>query len=142
MELPIVNGKQMKKRVFLPVSAETGFTLIELLVVMTIIATLLTLAAPRYLGNVDKARESVLAENLATLRDVIDKHYADTGTYPGELQDLVSRRYIRKIPLDPFTDSNRTWIIVPSQDPEKAGIFDIHSGAKTRARDGSYYRDW
>jgi len=137
-----VNGEQMKNCAFLPASTETGFTLIELLVVMTIIATLLTLAAPRYMGNVDKARESVLTENLATLRDVIDKHYADTGRYPTELQDLVTSRYIRKIPLDPLTDSNRTWIIVPSQDPEKAGIFDIHSGAKTRARDGSYYRDW
>lgn len=132
----------MNKPTLPPAAAETGFTLIELLVVMTIIATLLTLAAPRYMGNVDKAKESVLAENLATLRDVIDKHYADTGAYPADLQELVTRRYIRKIPLDPLTDSNRTWIVVSSQDPEKAGIFDIHSGAKTRARDGSYYRDW
>lgn len=119
-----------------------GFTLIELLVVMTIIATLLTLAAPRYMGNVEKAKESVLSENLATLRDVIDKHYADTGSYPMVLQDLVTLRYIRKIPLDPMTDSNLTWVIVAPPDTQKGAVFDVHSGAKTRARNGSYYRDW
>jgi general secretion pathway protein G len=119
-----------------------GFTLIELLVVMTIIATLLALAAPRYIGNVDKAKESVLRENLASLRDVLDKHYADTGQYPAALDALVTHKYMRKIPIDPITDSNRTWIVVAPSDSEKGGVFDIHSGATGRARDGTSYRDW
>lgn len=120
----------------------TGFTLIELLVVMTIIATLLALAVPRYTGNVDKARESVLRENLASLRDVIDKYYADTGKYPLALDELVAHRYLRKIPLDPITGSNRTWIVIPPNEPEKGAVFDVHSGATARARDGTSYRDW
>ena len=119
-----------------------GFTLIELLVVMAIIATLLSLAAPRYIGNVDKAKESVLRENLSTLRDVIDKFYSDTGKYPMVLEDLVTYKYLRKIPIDPTTESNRTWIIVAPENSDLGGIFDIHSGSTSRARDGTLYHDW
>jgi general secretion pathway protein G len=119
-----------------------GFTLIELLVVMAIIATLLTFAAPRYVGSVDKAKEAVLRENLASLRDVLDKHYADTGKYPTTLDELVTHKYLRKIPMDPMTDSNRTWIVIPPDDPRKGSVFDIRSGAAGRARDGTLYRDW
>lgn len=119
-----------------------GFTLIELLVVMAIIATLLSFAAPRYIGNVDKAKESVLRENLSTLRDVLDKFYADTGKYPQALDELVTRKYLRKIPLDPITDSNRSWVVVPPENPDLGAVFDIHSSATARARDGSLYRDW
>jgi general secretion pathway protein G len=119
-----------------------GFTLIELLVVMAIIATLLSFAAPRYIGSVDKAKEATLKENLATLRDVIDKHYADTGKYPATLDELVTRKYLRKIPVDPVTDSSRTWIVVPPDDAEKSGVFDVVSGASGKARDGSAFRSW
>ncbi len=123
-------------------NTHAGFTLIELLVVMAIIATLLSLAAPRYIGNVDKSKEAVLRENLATLRDVLDKHYADTGKYPVALDELVNARYMRKIPIDPVTDSNRTWVVVSPEDPQKGGVFDVHSGASGKARDGTLYRDW
>jgi general secretion pathway protein G len=119
-----------------------GFTLIELLVVMAIIATLLSIAAPRYIGNVDKAKESVLRENLSTLRDVIDKFYSDTGKYPAVLDDLVTQKYLRKIPSDPITDSNQTWTIVTPENLDLGGIADIHSGSSSRARDGSLYREW
>jgi len=125
-----------------PGNTRAGFTLIELLVVMAIIATLLSLAAPRYIGNVDKSKEAVLRENLATLRDVLDKHYADTGKYPAALDELVNARYMRKIPIDPITDSNRTWVVIPPEDPQKGGVFDVHSGASGKARDGTLYRDW
>ncbi len=109
---------------------------------MAIIATLLSLAAPRYIGNVDKSKEAVLRENLATLRDVLDKHYADTGKYPVALDELVNARYMRKIPIDPVTDSNRTVVVVSPEDPQKGGVFDVHSGASGKARDGTLYRDW
>ena len=118
-----------------------GFTLIELLVVMAIIAVLLSLSVPRYFGGVDKAKEATLQENLATVRDVLDKHYADTGKYPATLDDLVARGYLRKVPRDPVTDSNRTWIIVPPNDPQKGGVFDIQSGAPGSTRGGVRYRD-
>jgi general secretion pathway protein G len=128
--------------VVLVIKRKTGFTLIELLVVMTIIATLLSFAAPRYIGSVDKAKEATLKENLATLRDVIDKHYADTGVYPATLNELVTRRYLRKIPIDPVTDSNETWIVIPPDDAQKGGVFNVTSGAVGRSRDGSAFQNW
>lgn len=125
-----------------PPLRQRAFTLIELLVVMSIIATLLSLAVPRYIGNVDKAKEAVLRENLASLRDVLDKHFSDTGKYPMALDELISRRYLRKIPVDPLTDSNRSWVLVAPADPKMGAIFDVRSGAKGKARDGNAYSDW
>lgn len=119
-----------------------GFTLIELLVVLAIIATLLSFAAPRYSGSVDKAKEAVLRENLASLRDSLDKHYGDSGVYPATLDELVSKRYLRRMPEDPVTGSASTWIPVAPSDPEKGGVADVRSGAQGRARDGSFYKDW
>lgn len=119
-----------------------GFTLIELLVVMAIIATLLTLVAPRYFHSVEKSKEAVLRENLVTLRDLLDKHYADTGNYPENLQVLVARKYLRSIPVDPVAGSADAWILVPPENPEKVGVYDVRSGAPGKARDGTLYSEW
>jgi len=124
------------------VTGKRGFTLIELLVVMTIIALLLTIAVPRYFGSVDRAKESVLRENLATLRESLDKYYGDTGKYPATLEALVEQRYLRSIPVDPITDSAKTWVAIPPADPQKGGVFDVKSGARDQARDGTSYSDW
>lgn len=123
-------------------TGKRGFTLIELLVVMTIISLLLTLAVPRYFGNVEKTKESVLRENLAALRQTIDKFSADTGKYPSALEELVTRRYLHKVPIDPVTDSSSTWIVIPPRDPQQGGVYDVKSGAPGKARDGTLYRDW
>lgn len=121
---------------------QRGFTLIELLVVLAIIATLLSLAVPRYTGSVDKAKESVLKENLSTLREAIDKHYGDTGKYPATLDDLVTKRYLRRIPVDPITDSATSWVVLPPADPQKGAVFDVKSGAPGKSRDGTAYSSW
>lgn len=119
-----------------------GFTLIEMLVVMAIIATLLTLAAPRYFGSLDRANEAVLKENLKAMRDTLDKFYADQGRFPSNLDELAEMRYFRGVPVDPITESNQTWISVSHPDADKQGIADIKSGAPGNARDGSAYADW
>lgn len=119
-----------------------GFTLIELLVVMAIVGLLLTIAVPRYFGGVNRAEETVLRENLHQMRDAIDKHYADNARYPDSLDDLVSRKYLRKIPADPIAGGSDTWIPVPPADPGKGGIFDVKSGAKGNGRDGTPYNSW
>lgn len=121
---------------------QRGFTLVELLVVLAIIATLLSLAVPRYSGSVDKAKESVLRENLATLREAIDKHYGDTGKYPATLDDLVIKHYVRRIPVDPITDSATSWVVLPPADPQKGAVFDVKSGAPGKSRDGTPYATW
>ncbi len=107
-----------------------GFTLVELMVVLTIIALMLSVVVPDYIGRVQRAEEAVLQENLTAMRDALDKHYADAGRYPASLTDLVSKRYLRTIPADPMTRSASTWVAVPPNDREKGGVYDVRSGAK------------
>lgn len=121
---------------------KNGFTLIELLVVMAIISTLLMLALPRYFNSVDKSKEAVLRQNLASTREVLDKYYGDNGKYPDSLDDLVSKKYLRSLPADPIADSSTAWLIIPPDSPEKGGVFDIRSSAPGTARDGTAYQDW
>jgi len=119
-----------------------GFTLIELLVALAILATLLAIAVPRYFQSMDKANEAVLRENLAVLRDSIDKFYSDTGKYPQTLAELTEKKYLRKIPQDPMTSSATTWVIVPPERPELGGVLDVRSGSPDLARDGSRFSTW
>jgi general secretion pathway protein G len=119
-----------------------GFTLVELLVVMAVLATLLTLVAPRYQDSVVRAKEAVLRENLYQLRDAVDKYHADKARYPETLEALVAERYVRRLPLDPLTDSAATWIAVPPADPAAAGVADVRSGATGRSLDGTDYAAW
>jgi general secretion pathway protein G len=119
-----------------------GFTLIELLVVMVIIATLLTIAVPRYFGSLDRSKEAVLKENLYQMRDAISKYYADKGKYPESLDSLAADKYLRKIPLDPITESATTWVPVPPEDPQKGGVYDVKSGAPGKAIDGTEFSAW
>jgi general secretion pathway protein G len=111
------------------VMRRVGFTLIELLVVMAVIATLLTLALPRYFGSIDKSKEAVLKENLFQLRDAISRYHADKGKYPETLESLASDKYLRKVPLDPITDSATTWIVIPPEDRQRGGVYDVKSGS-------------
>lgn len=121
---------------------KNGFTLVELLVVIAIIATLLTLAVPRYFSSVEKSKEVVLKENLVMMRDALQKYYSDKGKYPEKLEDLAKDRYLRKIPLDPITDSDATWVVVPPADAAKGSVYDVQSGAPGRALDGTAYSEW
>ena len=119
-----------------------GFTLIELLVVMAIIATLLTIAVPRYFASVQRSKEAVLRENLYQLRDAIGKYRADRAAYPETLDALAAAQYLRSVPIDPLTESAQTWISLPPPDPSEQGVFDVKSGAQGKALDGSEYSTW
>ena len=119
-----------------------GFTLIELLVVLAIVALLLTLAVPRHLPRIDGARETILADNLRNTREVIDQFYSDTGRYPDSLDQLVEKKYLRNVPVDPITDSSATWILVPPEDGTKGAVYSIKSGAPGNDRSGKPYLDW
>lgn len=123
-------------------SRPRGFTLIELMVVMAIVALLLSIATPLYFHRVDKSKETVLKANLAITRAVLDKFYADTGKYPDRLETLVEKKYLRGIPVDPITESALTWIIVPPDESDKGGVFDIRSAAEGEATDGTPYSNW
>lgn len=126
-------------------NAAGGFTLIELLLALLLVALLASIVAPVVTGSVQRARESTLKENLYTLRKAIDDYYADTGRYPAALEDLVEKRYLRKVPRDPITDTKDTWQIVRADGDGKSdsgGIVDVRSGSEANANDGTAYKDW
>ena len=125
-----------------PASRAHGFTLVELMVVLAIIALLVSIVAPHYIGRVAKAEEAVLKQDLVLMRDALDKHYADAGRYPDALDDLVKKRYLRRIPDDPITRSSGTWIVVAPDDPEKGAIYDVRSGAPGNGSNGAPYAQW
>ena len=126
---------------------ERGFTMVELLVVVSIIVILATMGMTQYRTSVIYSRESVLKEDLFRLRDAIDQYYADKGQYPSTLDALVSDGYVRKIPEDPFTESESTWQSVPAEpDPNnpvaEPGVYDVKSGSDATALDGTRYAEW
>ena len=118
-----------------------GFTLIELLVVMAIIATLLSVALPRYFGSVERAKETTLKQSLSVMRDALDKYRADHGQYPERLEDLATQKYLREVPVDPITGERGTWVLVPPPDGPgvKGGVYDVQSGAQGKTTDGKEY---
>lgn len=120
---------------------QSGFTLIELLVVMVIVALLASIVAPKFMDRVDTARETVLRQNLAGLRNSIDQFYRDKSRYPGSLTELVQEKYIRSIPVDPITERADSWVLIAPQNSGK-GVFDVRSGSQLRAKDGSEYASW
>jgi general secretion pathway protein G len=126
-----------------------GFTLIELLVVMAIIGVLASIGIPMLLSTPIKAKEAALKENLFTFRSCLDQYKADKGRYPESLEVLVQEKYIRKVPIDPFTKSADTWQLV-FEEPDSAeaaseeppGVIDVHSGSDLTALDGTLYSTW
>jgi general secretion pathway protein G len=127
-----------------------GFTLAEMLIVAALIGILAAIALPNYRHAQRKAAEAALAENLWILRNVIDQHKADRGVYPDSLRELEDRFYIRRVPVDPITKSDETWIEVREEMPEEApeeeepdpGIMDVKSGAEGVGLDGREYSDF
>lgn len=120
-----------------------GFTLIELIVVMAIVALLVSIAAPRYLQSVDRAKDNALRTSLNVMRDALDQFAADKGRYPDSLAELVDARYLRSIPTDPWTGSATTWVGVTPLDPTTKGkVYDVRSGMAGRASDGRLHADW
>ena len=141
----LINSKGLTKtQLFFSSFKKTslGFTLIELMVVMTVMALLISIAVPRYFNSVEKAKEATLKQSLSVMRLAIDKFYGDNERYPASINELVNKKYIRAVPMDPITESTETWITqAPSLDTSNA-VFDIKSGAPGTAKDGTAYAEW
>ncbi len=126
---------------------QRGFTLIELMVVMAIISVLLSIALPIYQKSIVRAKESVLKNNLFTLRTMIDEYTVDKQKAPESLQTLVSEGYLRQIPQDPITGSDQTWRVIMEETPvggtsTSPGIFDVKSGSEKASLEGTPYNSW
>jgi general secretion pathway protein G len=124
----------------------SGFTFVEMMVVVTIIVILISMAIPIYNRAIIRSKESVLHNNLFTLRTVIDNYSYDKAKAPQSLQDLVSEGYLRAVPIDPMTNST-DWKIVmedasQSVSQQEPGIWDVHSGSDKTGLDGVPYADW
>jgi general secretion pathway protein G len=116
-------------------------------VVIAMITILAAMAVVQYRNSVQRTQEATLKTNLFRMRDAIDQYYADKGKYPSSLDTLVSEQYLRKIPIDPFTNSADSWQTVPAEpDPAnpsaEPGIYDVKSGAQGTALDGTNFSDW
>jgi len=124
-----------------------GYTLIELIIVIAIISILIAVAVPLYTKSIQRTKESVLKQNLFNIRTVIDEYTFDKKAAPQQLQDLVREGYLRAIPVDPITGSDRTWKIdtedtLSAVDQTQPGISNVHSGSSLRSLEGNAYSEW
>jgi general secretion pathway protein G len=135
MAHPIRNGKR------------AGYTIIELIIVMAIISILLSVAVPFYVKSIQRTKETLLKQNLFTLRTVIDEYTFDKKAAPQQLEDLVREGYLRAVPIDPITGSDRSWRTViedsvRSVDQTQPGIYDVRSGSDQKSLEGNSYSEW
>ena len=124
-----------------------GFTLIELLIVISLIVLLAGMALVQYQSGVRRSKEAVLKQDLFRMCDAIDQFYADKNKYPTSLEELVTEKYMRTVPVDPFTQTTESWQTVMSEpDPlnptAQPGVYDVKSGSEETALDGTKYSDW
>jgi len=124
-----------------------GFTLIELMIAMAVISILVSAAVPLYNKALIRSKETILRQNLFTLRTVIDEFTYDKGKAPQTLEDLVTAGYLRKIPIDPMTGNDRSWQIIMEDasntvNQSEPGIFDVRSGAESMSLEGTPYSEW
>jgi general secretion pathway protein G len=126
-----------------------GFTLIELMIVISIILILVSVALPAYNQSIVRARESVLKQNLFTLRSVISQYTLDKQKAPQSLDDLISAGYLKQLPVDPMTGHNDTWApdqedntVMTLDEQDQGGIIDVHSGSEGVSSEGTAYNTW
>ena len=154
--------------------AQRGFTLVELMVSLAILSIIAMMAVPYVEMTVRREREAELRSDLRLVRRALDQFHDDWEArrilrdestasldgYPRNLQVLVdgvpdtgpitkTRRYLRGIPVDPFSDNaSDAWILRSYQDAPGAlhwggqDVYDLHSASREEAIDGSRIHDW
>jgi general secretion pathway protein G len=147
MELLMPSGKRVTEPGEIANRRRFGFTFLELMIVMAVIAVLISVALPIYSRAIQRSKESVLKNNLFTLRTVIDEYTYDKQKAPQTLQDLVSDGYLRQVPVDPMTNNADTWKLIMEDasntvNQSEPGIFDVRSGSEATSLEGTPYAEW
>jgi general secretion pathway protein G len=147
MELPIHSGSVKMRGAAKSNRRRFGFTFLELMIVMAVIAVLMAVALPIYTRSIQRAKESVLKNNLFTLRTVIDEYTYDKQKAPQTLDDLVMDGYLRQVPMDPMTGNSTSWRIIMEDatntvNQTMPGIFDVRSGSEGTSLEGTPYSEW
>ena len=150
---------------------QKGLTLVELIVAFTVMLILTTMAVPLARSKVRAERERSLRYAIREVRMAIDKYKDNcdvgyfgppklgTNCYPETLDILVEgvklaqsaegkkMRFLRRIPVDPFTNKQE-WGMRSDQDDPKStswggqNVFDIYSKTTDKAPDGTPYAEW
>ena len=127
--------------------SQAGFTIMELMVSMAIVLVVISVAVPLYQKSIIRARESILRQNLFSLRTVIDEYTYDKQKAPQQLEELVREGYLRQMPLDPIVGNNSSWKVImedasSSASQSEPGIFDVRSSSEKTSLEGTPYSDW
>jgi general secretion pathway protein G len=112
---------------------------------MTIMVTLAAVGVVNYQRIREKAKETLLKDDLKTMRKLLDQYSADKETLPDSLDDLVNGSYLREVPIDPITGNN-DWQLDMGDDPfsrtTKQGVIDVHSKAQGVDSGGKSFSDY
>jgi len=141
-----------RRQLYLPFSPDTpfsrapaGFTLLELMIVITIVIILAAIALPQYQRTIMHAREAVLRDDLYKMRTLLDQYAADKGKLPSSLDDLITERYLRELPVDPIT-GEKNWTVETGEDPNstsgESGVVNVRSASPDTSSDGTPYSEW
>lgn len=145
-----------------------GFTFVELVLTVSLMAMLAGVALPLASTMERRTRELELRQDLRLLRRAIETYHLTVEIHPapsvnltaeGWPEDLdvlvegidlglpVKTKFLRRIPVDPFTKKAEWGKRSKKQDPDDSmwdgvNIFDVYSLAEGTALDGSRYREW
>jgi general secretion pathway protein G len=116
-----------------------------LMIVISIIIILAAIALPQYRKTITAAREAVLRDDLHKMRSLLDQYGADKGKLPQSLDDLVNEKYMREMPVDPFT-GQKDWTPEMGDDPNSTsgeqGVVNVRSASSDTSSEGTPYSEW
>ena len=128
-----------------PSARQRAFTLLELMIVITIIIILAAIALPQYQRTIMATREAVLRDDLNKMRSLLDQYAADKQKLPQSLDDLVTARYMRELPVDPIT-GQKDWNVTTGEDASSSsseqGVTNVHSSSPDTSSEGTPYSEW